>query len=66
MPVDFDKIRKLREAKGWSYAQAAKEAGFASRQIWYQIEMKIRPNVTVDTLDKMAKALGVKAKDLLK
>lgn len=46
--------------------QAAQAAGLSNRQHWHQIENGSKPNLTVATLEKIAAALGVKAKDLLK
>ena len=66
MPLNLEKIRELREKKGWSYADAAKAAGMNHRQYWYAIETGDRHNVTVEMLEKIAKALGVGAGDLLK
>lgn len=59
-------MKALREKKGLSQADAAKAAGLANQAAWQQIESGARPNPTIDTLDRIAKALGVKAKDLLK
>jgi transcriptional regulator with XRE-family HTH domain len=64
--VDFLKIKRLREAKELSQEAAAKLAGIPSRQRWNDIESGRKPNITIDTLDKIARALGVKATDLLK
>ena len=64
--VDFLKIKRLREAKELSQEAAAKLAGIPSRQRWNDIESGRKPNITIDTLDKIARALGVKAADLLK
>lgn len=66
MPIDLDKIKTLRTKKGWSFANAAEAAQLSNRQHWYQIESGLKSNITIDTLEKMAVALGVKAKDLLK
>jgi transcriptional regulator with XRE-family HTH domain len=65
MPIDIEKIKRFREKLGWTQEQAAKAAGLANRQHWNQIETGLRDNLTVDTLEKVAMALGVKAKDLL-
>jgi DNA-binding Xre family transcriptional regulator len=46
--------------------QASKAAGFTNAQQWHLIESGRRSNITMDTLGKIAKALGVKSKDLLK
>jgi transcriptional regulator with XRE-family HTH domain len=66
MGIDTAKIRALREKKGLTQGQAAELAGMANRQHWNQIETGLRDNVTVQTLEKMAAAIGAKAKDLLK
>lgn len=66
MPVDLEKIKALRLKKNWSFADAAQAAGFTNRQRWYQIESGTYDNITIRTLEAMAAALGVKAKDLLK
>jgi transcriptional regulator with XRE-family HTH domain len=47
-----------------SSAKLAELSG--GRQQWNDIESGRRKNLTIDTLNKIATALGVKAKDLLK
>ena len=64
--LNISKIRQLRLAAGYSYEQAATKAGFKNRQRWYAIENGDRQNVELATLNKIARALGVKAKELLK
>lgn len=64
--LDTEKVRQLREKRGLTQEDAAKAAGLANRQQWYLIESGQRANITLETLDKMAAALGVKGKDLLK
>jgi transcriptional regulator with XRE-family HTH domain len=64
--LDTDKVRTLREKLGLTQEQAAKKAGFNSKQHWNKIEAGRAGAITLDTLDQVAKALGVKAKDLLK
>ncbi len=64
--LDTAKVRRLREKKGMSQTQAAIAAGFNTRQRWYEVESGHKPNVTIDTLNRIAAALGVRAKDLLK
>jgi transcriptional regulator with XRE-family HTH domain len=65
MGIDYGKIRALRERLKLSQDEAALAAGFKSRQAWnnYECGRKV-PRVV--TLEKIAAALGVKAKDLLK
>jgi transcriptional regulator with XRE-family HTH domain len=65
MGVDFAKIKRLREDNKLTQDEAARKAGFKSRQAWNNVE-RGRQSPTVDTLERIAKALGVKAKDLLK
>ncbi|HEY7116553.1 MAG TPA: helix-turn-helix transcriptional regulator [Tepidisphaeraceae bacterium] len=65
MPVDTQKIKSLRERRGWSQEEAAQEAKLKSRQAWNNIESG-RRIPRIDTLEKIAAALGVKARDLLK
>ncbi len=64
--LDHEKLKALREKKGLTMEEAAAKAGFASRQHWYMIESGKRLNIELATLDKIADAVGVKAKDLLK
>jgi transcriptional regulator with XRE-family HTH domain len=64
--LDTDKVKKLREAAGLTFEQAAEKAGFTSGQQWYLIESDRRANVKLDTLGKIASALGVDAADLLR
>lgn len=64
--LDVEKIRNLREKAGLTQQQAAELAKLKSRQHWNQIESGRQANVTVDMLERIAIALGVKAKDLLK
>jgi transcriptional regulator with XRE-family HTH domain len=64
--VDIDKIRSLRMTRGWTMEQAAKKAKFTSRQAWHNVESGKRRNIQLAVLERIAKALGVKAGDLLK
>lgn len=64
--VDLAKVKRLREKAGLSQAAAAKLASIGSAQAWNNIESGRKANVTVDTLNKIAKALNVRAKNLLK
>lgn len=66
VPLDLAKVRELREKRGLTMEQAARAAAMPSRQRWYEIESGVKPNITLETLDRMAAALGVKARDLLK
>ena len=64
--LNCKKMLEFRERKGFSQEQAAAKAGFSGRQQWYLIESDRRSDITLSTLDKIAKALGVSAKELLK
>jgi transcriptional regulator with XRE-family HTH domain len=64
--LDFEKMKTLREKLKLSQQQAADLAGLTGRQQWNDIESGRRATITLATLDKIAAALGCKAKDLLK
>ncbi len=64
--LDIEKIKELRMKKGMTQEEAAKAAGLSSRQAWHNIEAGRQPKIQLDILENVAKALGVKAKDLLK
>jgi transcriptional regulator with XRE-family HTH domain len=66
MPLDFEKIRRLRESKGLSLQDAATAANLSSRQQWHQIESGSVTNIKLGTLEAIAKALGVTPAQLLK
>lgn len=64
--IDVDKIKSLRESRNWTLAEAADAAGMKSRQQWYDVESGRRENPTIDTVQRIAQALGVKIDDLMK
>jgi transcriptional regulator with XRE-family HTH domain len=66
--LDREKIKRARESQKppMSMAKAAIAAGMGSAQAWNKIENGDGVSLSVKTLNKVAKALGVKAKDLLK
>lgn len=66
IPIDVDKIKRLRESLDLTMDEAARRAKLKHRQTWYQIETGRRTNLTLTVLENVAAALGVKAKDLLK
>jgi transcriptional regulator with XRE-family HTH domain len=65
VPLDTKKVRDLRLAAGLTLAKAAKLAGLPGPQTWSDMEQGRRSNLTLRTLDRIAKALGVSARDLL-
>ncbi|HQK28324.1 MAG TPA: helix-turn-helix transcriptional regulator [Smithellaceae bacterium] len=60
-----DNIRKIRQKKGISQDRLSKEADLALNTI-VKIETGESPNPTVETLEKIAKALGVSVAELFK
>ena len=60
-----DNIRKLRQQKGISQDRLSKDADIALNTV-VKIETGGNPNPTVDTLEKIAKALGVSMAELFK
>jgi len=58
-----DNIRKLRQQKKISQDRLSKEADLALNTI-VKIETGKKPNPTIETLEKIAKALGVSIGDL--
>lgn len=58
-----DRVRALRKAKGWSQEELAEHAGI-HRTFVSQIERATKRS-TIDTVDKVAKALGVRCGELL-
>lgn len=58
-----DRVRALRKAKGWSQEELADQAGL-HRTFVSQIERATKRS-TIDTVEKVAKALGVTCGELL-
>ena len=58
-----ENIRKLRQKRGVSQDRLSKEADLALNTI-VKIETGENPNPTVETLEKIAKALGVSVREL--
>ena len=66
MPLNTEKIEALRVKKGWTQEEAARAAGLSGRQHWNNIVSGKQSGITLATLEKIAQALGCRAKDLLK
>ena len=64
--LDANKIRELRKALDMNQRDAAKRAGLPGPQFWSDMENGRRANLTIETLERVAKVLGVHARDLLK
>jgi len=60
-----ENIRKLLQKKGISQDRLSKEADIALNTV-VKIETRENPNQTVETLEKIAKALGVSVAKLFK
>lgn len=65
MGFDVEKMKKLREKLALTQQEAAEKAGMSTRQAWNNIESG-RQSPTIETAEKIAKALGVKLPELLK
>lgn len=65
MPLDRERMRKLRLKLYANQQAAADAAGLGSKQRWSNIEAGTEANVTVEILERIAKALRVKPAELL-
>jgi transcriptional regulator with XRE-family HTH domain len=63
---DRERMRQLRDAKGWSQTEAGAVAGFTGASQWSDIETGRKKNPTLDTISRIAEALGVDARTLIK
>jgi len=66
MPLDYEKIKRLRMKLDITQEEAARRTGLSTKQAWQRIEAGGQPNIGLQLLERVAKTLGVKAKDLLK
>jgi transcriptional regulator with XRE-family HTH domain len=64
--LDIVKMRRLREDAGLTVTEAARRAGWKDRRRWHAIESGAKKDISLKTLDRIADALRVEAKDLLK
>ncbi len=62
MEISPTKLKELREAKGFSVRGLAREAGISTETV-YSVEHG-RRQPSIRTLGKIARALGVEARDL--
>lgn len=68
MPVNFSKIRELRDLRTLNQQEAADRAGFggtAGKVRWNDIENGKYANLRIDTLEVVAWVLGVQVAELL-
>ncbi len=59
-----DRLRQLREQKGWTQEELAEYADIAVRQVQY-LESKNPSPAKIDTLEKLAKAFKITLPKLL-
>ncbi len=64
--LDIDKMELIRKEHGLTQEAAAKRARMRGKQVWNDIVQGRRKNVTMETLDNIAVALGVNARELIK
>jgi transcriptional regulator with XRE-family HTH domain len=68
--LDTAKVKQWREARGLTQGQAARMAGFGGgKRRWKEIETgqpPTRRGMSITTVSKVAKALGVQPRDILK
>ncbi len=62
--LDTKKIRELRLALGLNQTEAAKRAKLPGPQFWSDLERGRRANLTIDVLERVAKALNTHPRDL--
>jgi transcriptional regulator with XRE-family HTH domain len=65
MSIIGKNIKKLREQKGISQDRLSKLADISSNTV-AKLELDDSPNPTIETLQKIAKALSVRVDDLIK
>lgn len=59
-----ERLRRLRQDKGWTMERLADEAGVSKSYIW-ELENRPAQRPSADKLNGIAKALGVAVQDLL-
>lgn len=64
--LDREKMEECRKTLGLSQEEAAARAGLATRQAWNNIVSGRKANVTLDTLNRIAGALGCDPRELIK
>jgi len=64
--IQFAKrLRKLRDSKGWTQEELAEKADLAYRHMQRLESLKNPPPAKIDTLAKLAKALGMTPSKLI-
>jgi len=64
--LDLEKIELLRKERGLSQQEMALRAGLTGKQVWNDIVQGRRENITMKTLDAIAKALGVNPREIIR
>lgn len=65
MTYDGGKISLLRRQKGWSMGELARKAGLKQPSLW-ALEHQVTKKPKADTLMRIASALGVPLREILK
>ena len=65
MSMYLKNLKKLRQKKGWSQEKLAREAGISYNTL-IKIERGVIKNPKIDTIIKIANALGVSIDELIK
>ncbi len=64
--LDTGKMEQRRRALDLSQREAAVRAGLAGRQAWNNIASGRKANITLDTLNRIARALECDPRELIK
>ena len=66
MPLDTNKLERLRKQLGLTQAEAARRAKLSGRAYWNDIASGRRANVTLAVLDRLAAALQCSPRGLIR
>lgn len=66
MELDIRLIRQRIDTLGITYTEAAKRAGMSKQRLANVLNNPDVRNVTIDTVERLAKAVGLEPKRLLK
>lgn len=66
MPLNIQQIKTVRVCRGLSVTAAARAAGFKRSSQWHDIESGRQSNLSIDTLERVARSIGVTAAELLR
>lgn len=66
MPLDTEKLERLRKQLGLTQAEAARRAKLPGRAYWHDIVSGRRANITLAVLDNLAAALRCSPRGLIR